>query len=136
MLRWAARHAEIVSVFLTSLPDGSGFAEDELTAASYKAKTDLVRDASTERGFEPELNVLVQHVEVTSERGRAAEERARLLNSTPKDVLETPLELIGTIDQIVDDLRQRRETYGLTYITVFEKYMSAFAPVVEQLSGT
>ena len=45
------------------------------------------------------------------------------------------LELIGTIDQIVEDLIARRERFGISYITVFHKYMKDFALVIERLSG-
>jgi hypothetical protein len=42
--------------------------------------------------------------------------------------------LIGTVDQIVEDLIQRRERFGISYVTVFDKYMRDFAPVIERLS--
>jgi len=44
--------------------------------------------------------------------------------------------LLGTIEQICDTLQQRRERYGISYLTVFERDMEAFAPVVTRLAGT
>jgi hypothetical protein len=35
-----------------------------------------------------------------------------------------------------ETLRERRERYGISYLTVFERDMEAFAPVVAQLAGT
>ena len=45
-----------------------------------------------------------------------------------KQVLEVPYLLIGTVDQICEDVLARREQYGISYITVYEKNMEALAP--------
>ena len=37
--------------------------------------------------------------------------------------------------QIADQLRERRETLGVSYITVFEKDIAAMSDVVELLKG-
>jgi len=43
--------------------------------------------------------------------------------------------LIGTLDQISDDLQERREKYGISYISVFEESAEVLAPVVARLTG-
>jgi alkanesulfonate monooxygenase SsuD/methylene tetrahydromethanopterin reductase-like flavin-dependent oxidoreductase (luciferase family) len=43
--------------------------------------------------------------------------------------------LLGTVDEIVRQLQERRERYGFSYITVFEPMLETFAPVVKELSG-
>jgi hypothetical protein len=43
--------------------------------------------------------------------------------------------LIGTIDQIVEDLQARGERWGISYYVVQEPYLDAFAPVVARLAG-
>lgn len=135
LLAFAAQQADIVSVFVRSLPDGSGFDVSELTAASYQQTTDHVREVASDRGQEPELNVLLQYFEITNDRKSIAEEHARELGIDPEDLLALPFELIGTVDQIVDDLVQRRERFGISYITVLDKYIRDFVPVLERLSG-
>jgi hypothetical protein len=50
--------------------------------------------------------------------------------------LQAPYLLIGSIEQICDDLQARRERYGISYITVFENSLEALVPVIEQLAGT
>jgi hypothetical protein len=55
---------------------------------------------------------------------------------TGDDVLQLPTELIGTQDEIVGHLVRNRERYGVSYITVPERYMQEFAPIVERLAGT
>ena len=37
------------------------------------------------------------------------------------------------IDELVEDLRER---WGVSYLTIFEPYARAFAPIVAQLAGT
>jgi hypothetical protein len=46
-----------------------------------------------------------------------------------------PHALIGDVDRICDTLVARREEYGISYITVGESNIDAFAPVVARLSG-
>ncbi len=136
ILAFAAQEADIVSVFLRSMPDGSGFDESELTTDKYQRKIDHLRDIAHKTGRDPELNVLLQYFEVTNDRMTVADEHARELGTDADDLLELPFELIGTLEQMTDDLVRRRERYGISYVTVFEKYMRDFAPIVERLRGT
>jgi hypothetical protein len=48
-------------------------------------------------------------------------------------VFETPLVLIGSVDQIAQTLQQRRERYGISYITVFEKDLENLGKVINRL---
>jgi hypothetical protein len=52
------------------------------------------------------------------------------------EFLEAPYCLIGTVAQIVEQLQERRERYGISYITVHGGYTQALAPVIERLAGT
>ena len=54
---------------------------------------------------------------------------------SPAEMLESPYALIGSVEQIVETLQERRERYGFSYITVFGD-IDAFAPVVARLAGT
>jgi hypothetical protein len=36
---------------------------------------------------------------------------------------------------VVEELRRRREVYGLTYISVLSRNLKSFAPVVAELAG-
>ena len=51
-------------------------------------------------------------------------------------ILNSPIWLIGTVEQIAEELRVRRERFGISYITVGSDAVEAFAPVVERLAGT
>jgi alkanesulfonate monooxygenase SsuD/methylene tetrahydromethanopterin reductase-like flavin-dependent oxidoreductase (luciferase family) len=57
----------------------------------------------------------------------------------PRDVLESPYSLIGSVPDLVAKLREGRERWGINSILVGwfdEPELRDFAPVVEQLAGT
>ncbi len=47
-----------------------------------------------------------------------------------------PHALIGSVDQICEGLIERRERYGISYVTVSAGLLDDFAPVVAKLAGT
>ena len=52
---------------------------------------------------------------------------------TVDDALRTPFLLIGTVEEMAEQLRGTRQRYGFSYLTVHEPYMEAFAPVIQRL---
>jgi hypothetical protein len=54
---------------------------------------------------------------------------------TPDEILQSPYVLVGTVDQIVEDLQARRERWGISYYVIFEPYLDVFAPIVARLAG-
>jgi probable F420-dependent oxidoreductase len=118
ILEFAAQHADVISVFLTSLRDGGGFEVSDLQTEEYAKKIELVRRVAGDRDIE--LNVLMQHVEQKQDRG---------------DEGDLPFGVTGTVEQMADTLLARRERYGISYITVFERHSEVFAPVIESLKG-
>ncbi len=97
----------------------------------------LVREVAGDRYARLELNALVQRVVVTDDRRKAAEELGRRWQQlSPDELLESPYVLIGTIEQIIEDLRERRGRWGISYYVIFEPYIDACAPVVAHLAGT
>jgi len=88
---------------------------------------------------------LLGPVSVTNEPLRIAAEVARSheartgLSIDPRDVLESPYSLIGTVPDLVAKLREGRERWGINSILVGwfdEPELADFTPVVEQLAGT
>jgi alkanesulfonate monooxygenase SsuD/methylene tetrahydromethanopterin reductase-like flavin-dependent oxidoreductase (luciferase family) len=134
ILSLAAREADIVSITTRALPDGS---KDDLdmTAAATERKIAWVREAAGERFDQIELNIVCTTVEITNDRRAAAERLAADLPVSADDVLDSPVVLIGTVDEIAATLQERRERFGFSYIVVLEPVVEAFAPVVERLTG-
>ena len=62
-------------------------------------------------------------------------EWSRWTQLTPDEILQSPYVLIGTVDQMVEDLRAYRDRWGISYYVVHEPYIDAFAPVVARLAG-
>ncbi len=137
MLRLAAQEGDIVSVNykLTEgrvnralIRTGTSGATDE--------KLGWIKEAAGERFSEIELMATVFVANVTEDRDSVAAAMAAGFGSEPRDVLETPHFLIGTIDQMIEDIRARRERYGISHIVVPDSAAEELAPIVERLTGT
>jgi probable F420-dependent oxidoreductase len=133
LLALAAREAEVVSIMPRSKADGGGLEDADASAESFDRKVALIREAAGDRFPSLQLNTLVQSVVVTDNRRQAAEKMAGEWEVTIDQLLESPLLLIGTIEQIVEQLHARRQRFGLSYITIFERDLASFAPVLERM---
>lgn len=139
LLTFAAREADIVGFAAKALPEG-GLDVLDIRDEAFQRKLAWVRDAASAASRDPELNIVIFVFEVTDDPQGAAQRHAeRLTGLTPEEVLASLYTLIGTIDQIADELRRQRAEYGLTYTvlnTGVEEHPHQFAPVVEMLKGT
>ncbi len=137
ILALAAREADIVALTgVTFSQGGTGRDFSGFTAEGADERLRWIRDAAGPRLAQIELNALVQRVLVTDDRRKTAEELAgQWPPLTSEAVLGSPFVLIGTMSQLVDALRERRERWGISYYVVFEPVMEAFAPVVARLAG-
>ena len=146
MLSLAGREATIAGLGNLSTRDGQmDYALS--TAEGTAQKVAWIREAAGNRFEEIELHQLFNKVVVTDNRRRASEDVVRWLADFPpeivintarsaEEVLVAPYLLVGSVDQIVADLQERREHLGISYITVAEEYMDVFSPVVARLAGT
>jgi probable F420-dependent oxidoreductase len=139
LLALAAREADIVGLSGITFRGGGAAAPDlsGWRTSNIDERVKLVRDvAGEERYARLELNALVQHIVVTEARREAAEELTRRwAQLTADEILQSPYVLIGTVDQMIEDLQMRRERWGISYYVIFEPYLDAFAPVVARLAG-
>ena len=132
----AAREASIVGLVPRARRDGGGLDLADLSDAATREKLDWIRSAAGDRFDSLELNALIQAVAVTEQRATAADQLAARFKVALGIVIETPYVALGTVAEICETLRERRARYGISYFTVFERDMEAFAPVVERLAGT
>ena len=133
LLTLAAKEADIISIMPRSRRDGSGLEDADASAEAFTQKVAWIRDAAGNRFSSIELNTLVQAVIITDRRREAAAPLAKEYSMEVDQVFETPLVLIGSVDQIAESLEQRRERFGLSYITVFEKDLENLARVIDRL---
>ncbi len=137
VLSIAAREADIVGVN-PSLASGYIGAEvlETTTADYYHQRIGWIRQAAGARFDLLELQCLTFLVQIVPNRDEAIAQLASVMSVTPEQVDGTPIALVGTTDQIIERLRERREAFGFTYVVVHEAEMEAFAPVVATLAGT
>ena len=61
---------------------------------------------------------------------------ARLRPHPRRGPRRRPHALVGTVDQICDQLVERRERWGISYLGLSEDQLEPFAPVIARLAGT
>jgi probable F420-dependent oxidoreductase len=138
LLALAAREADIVGINVRTTAEG-GFDWDSIAPGATEGKVAWVREAAGERFDGLELHALAPFVAVTDEPRRAAAAILKEWGVTDQmaidDLLASPHTLIGTEDEIVTGLRERRLRYGISYVTVFAPALELFAPIVRRLTG-
>jgi probable F420-dependent oxidoreductase len=137
VLSIAAREADIVGVNPSLAAGYIGPEVLETTKAEYyHRRIGWIRDAAGSRFDDLELQCLTFIVQIVPNRDEAIAGLASALSVSPEDVAESPLVMVGSVDQIAESLRERRELFGFSYMVVHEAELETFAPVVSALAGT
>lgn len=137
VLSFAAREADIVGINATMHAGAVGpEAFATMTADAVDDKVALVRAAAGDRLPKIEMNVRAFMVNVTDDRAGALKFLAGLLAVEESMLEQTPFALIGSTDKIIEDLLERRERWGFSYVIVGGDDVDSFAPVVAALNGT
>ena len=136
MLRYAGAHADIVGVN-PSIHSGE---IDEAAARDAQAdridqKFTWLREGAGDRFDDLEINAWLAMAEVTDTARETAEALAPAFGTDTDGLLESPMVLLGTVDEIVERLIERRERWGYSYIVVPQAAAVAFEPVVARLAG-
>lgn len=136
MLGLAGRHADIVGLSAPALAESGDVAEKMPRAAEVMdSKLAWIREGAGDRFDDLELNVLLFGVEVGDRRAGAAA-LAEQWRSSPETILSSPHYLAGSPTEIIDELRSRREAWGVSYPVVPAENLADMAPVVSALTGT
>ena len=138
VLRFAARHAEIVGINGTMAAGVVGReAIESMTAEAVEHKVALVAEAASEAGRieQIEMNIRAFFVQVTDDRRGGIDAMASFVRVEPTMIEETPFALVGSTETIVEDLLARRERWGFSYVIVGQEDVRSFAPVVATLAG-
>jgi alkanesulfonate monooxygenase SsuD/methylene tetrahydromethanopterin reductase-like flavin-dependent oxidoreductase (luciferase family) len=137
ILRLAAAQADIVSLNYDNRSGKLGAdGIQRSTAEATRRKIEWVREAAGARFDEIEMEISANFVDVTDDPVTTARRLGDQFGLTERDMMEHPHVLIGSIDGMCEELAQRRETFGISYLTIGEDAATAFAPVVERLTGT
>ncbi len=137
VLSIAAREADIVGINPNLRAGEIG---RDATLDSMREQTDRkvqwVRDAAGARIDEIEIQMRFFLTAVRPDRQAFAEQLAPAFGVEPQEVLESGAVLVGTEDEIIEQLQRRRETWGLSYVVVGDDNVDAFAPIVAKLTGS
>ncbi|WP_028932312.1 LLM class F420-dependent oxidoreductase [Pseudonocardia spinosispora] len=136
VLRIAAEHADIIGVAgIYQLPGKPPGTFRIGTASEADERVRFARECAGSRADAVEWHLLVQAVVETDDRETAGRELLERFGATMTldELLDTPFVLIGTAEEMASQLRDRRERYGFSYITVHAPYLETFAPVIPLL---
>jgi probable F420-dependent oxidoreductase len=135
LLRFAAEHADVIGVN-PSLPDSrkrekyvsDGFAD------RIDEKFELIRAAAGPRFDSITFHAWVKKARLTEDARPILETTSRSLGISVEDVSSMPFYLIGSVDEVVERLHERRERWGYSYYTVLQEVAHEFAPVLARLA--
>lgn len=137
VLSTAARLADIVGV---NPNVGEGKVGPEAIASMSADATDdklgWVRDAAGDRFDDIEISILKFVTIVTDDRDTVAGKVGGAMGMDAATLLASPHTMVGSADQIADELIEQRERWQGSYVTVQSDAFEAFAPVVAALAGT
>jgi probable F420-dependent oxidoreductase len=122
MLTLAAREANIVA--LGVLPNQG----EEV----YQEKVDILREAAGDRFGQIELNV---NLSAVGDQVHPWMMRQFGIDLEQLKQIGSPAALVGTTDEMCEQLEGRRERLGVSYINCGADMMEAMAPVVARLAG-
>jgi probable F420-dependent oxidoreductase len=137
VLSIAARYADIVSINV-NLRGGTAGVEvaPNASPASTRQKVAWVKEVAGDRFDDLELNALIGFVVVTDDADGLVEAMAPQFGIEPTDARHIPLALIGTIEEMAEELRWRRQEYGISYWSIESDAWETLGPVVSTLAGT
>ena len=137
VLSIAGREADIVSINV-DLRGGKGDADVAPNAAPEQTRRKIawVKEAAGSRFEELELHTLVGFVLVTDDRQGVIDAMAPSFGIDPTDAVHIPLALIGSLEQMEEELQWRRAEYGISYYSIESDSWETLAPMVAKLAGT
>jgi probable F420-dependent oxidoreductase len=135
MLRLAAREADIVALQPQFNPQGRPMVR-QATEGATERKIAILRDAAGPRFEQLELNVIVGDAGLVGSGRPAGESLVAATKSLASGLVRTPYVLYGTLGQLRDGLRRRRDRLGISYYAIPGGAMESMAPLVAALRGT
>jgi probable F420-dependent oxidoreductase len=136
ILGLAGRHADIVSINFNNSSGKLGGASVASSGADQTAeKIRWIRDGAGDRFEQIEIEIGGYFVGVGDGAANALDAMANRFGVSTAEFATHPHALFGSVDQICETLLERRERYGFSYVTVAQRCMEEFAPVVAALAG-
>jgi hypothetical protein len=109
---------------------------EESGAAQIDEKFALIRETAGARYGDLTFHGWLQVTQVTDDGRAAAAKLAERYGLDVDDFLALPFFLVGSVDEIVERLYERRERWGYSYYTVQGPAAHEFAPVLQALTAS
>jgi probable F420-dependent oxidoreductase len=137
VLKLAGREADIVGINPNLRAGAVGpDAIKSALAAETSQKVAWVREGAGDRFDDIELQIRYFVASITDDAHGLADALAPGFGITGDEALESGLALVGTLEQCVEMLQERRERWGVSYVSFGQDNFEQFAPVVAALAGT
>ena len=136
MLTLAGAKADIVGIN-PSLTAGviDERAGRDATRERTDQKIEWVKEGAGARFDSITLQTRIHLAMITDDRDGVAREMAPLLGITADDALGSPHALVGSVAQVIDEVKHWRDRWGISLVSINAESMEDFAPVIEQLDG-
>jgi probable F420-dependent oxidoreductase len=138
MLSIAGSFADIITLNPPVAPDGNSIDMAEATAEATAQQIAWIREAAGDRFAQIELgNFVIGGVWIGKEQ-RLDPRIASAFRSRTTGEQQAPqgiYTLVGSVDQICEQVQANRGRFGISYISVLEQDLETFAPVVARLTG-
>jgi probable F420-dependent oxidoreductase len=146
MLRLAGREADIVGINAVQKEGALGRPSIvDLLRESVEKKVGWVHEGIRQSGREPsevELEMNLWLARVTANESEADDYLTKIAQRyevEPAELRDSPSVLVGTVEQCVDMLEERRASLGISYFQFDAGYpqrtLEPFAPIIQRLSG-
>jgi probable F420-dependent oxidoreductase len=137
VLAIAGKHADIIGLNLDLRDPGDRQRMgDSVTDNATEQKLGWVRDAAGDRFNELEIQARIHACRIAEDREVQLIDIGRRLGMSPEAARQSPHVICGSVDQITEDLIERRERLGISYMTINARALEPMAPVVARLSNT
>lgn len=134
LLGHAGVHADIIGLqgLGRTQPDGHQHSV-RWEVAHLDEQIEQVCAGAGDRIGEIELNALVQIVDITDDAERSLEAIAKRNGGglSAAVLAETPYALVGSVDEIADEILRARDRWGITYFAV--RALDEFGPVIDRV---
>ena len=139
VLKFAAQHADIVGINATltsGAVDSSTF--DSMTPDAVDDKIAIVRAVANEarRFDEIELNIRAFMVIITDDVDKALDTLSGFTGAPKQVIAESPFALVGPTEKLIEDIQERRQRWGFSYVIIGQNEIEPFAAVVAALADT
>ena len=136
VLSYAAREADIIGINGTLTAGVVGpEALSTMTAESVDEKVAIVAAAGAHRINDIEMNIRTFFVKVTNDRAKTVEGISSMFGVDADMINNSPFALIGSVEEFIEQLLERRERWGLSYTIVNAENIDECAPIVAALRG-